>query len=114
MIFGLFQSVEKKTRANAATWLELADKIYDYRRDVLSESDRNAIQQAAGKTDADGMLAAEADDQLAGSSRGSRSGSNLCDSGCRIVRQFQRGQRVHAVFRRRLTIKLAIVQFNLL
>lgn len=47
MIFGLFQSVEKKTRSNAATWLELADKVYNYRRDVLSESDRNAIQQAA-------------------------------------------------------------------
>lgn len=48
MFFGLFSSVEKKMRANAANWLELADKVYHYRRDILPESERNALQQAAG------------------------------------------------------------------
>jgi signal peptidase I len=48
MFFGLFDSVEKKMRTTAANWLELADKIYHYRRDVLSETERNSIQQAAG------------------------------------------------------------------
>ena len=35
-MFGLFDSAEKKARTNAASWLELADRIYDYRRDVLA------------------------------------------------------------------------------
>jgi len=48
MLFGLFSSVETKMRATAANWLELADKVYDYRRDVLSEAERSALQQAAG------------------------------------------------------------------
>jgi signal peptidase I len=48
VFFGLFSSVEKKMRANAANWLELADKVYHYRRDVLGESERNALQQASG------------------------------------------------------------------
>jgi signal peptidase I len=47
MFFGLFKSVEKKMRDTAANWLELADKIYAYRRDRLSESDRTALQQSA-------------------------------------------------------------------
>ena len=34
-MFGLFQSQEKKMRENAGNWLELADKVYHYRRDVL-------------------------------------------------------------------------------
>jgi len=48
VFFGLFDSVEKKMRTTAANWLELADKVYHYRRDVLSEAERNALQQAAG------------------------------------------------------------------
>jgi signal peptidase I len=48
MFFGLFDSVEKKMRKNAGNWLELADKVYHYRRDVLSEAERTSIQQAAG------------------------------------------------------------------
>lgn len=48
MFFGLFSSVETKMRATAATWLELADKVYDYRRDVLSDSERASLQQAVG------------------------------------------------------------------
>ncbi len=35
-MFGPFASVEKKTRANAANWLELAQKIWHVRRDVLA------------------------------------------------------------------------------
>ena len=34
-MFGFFDSVEKKARTNAAGWLELADKVYSYRHDVL-------------------------------------------------------------------------------
>lgn len=48
MFFGLFDSVEKKMRATAANWLELADKIYHYRRDVLSDAERGSLQQASG------------------------------------------------------------------
>jgi signal peptidase I len=48
MFFGLFDSVEKKTRTTAANWLELAEKVHHYRRDVLSEAERSAIQQATG------------------------------------------------------------------
>ncbi|CAM2850122.1 signal peptidase I [Rariglobus hedericola] len=48
MFFGLFDSVEKKMRNNAANWLELSDKVYNYRRDVLTEAERNTLQQAAG------------------------------------------------------------------
>lgn len=48
MFFGLFSSVEKKTRATAANWLELADKVYHYRRDVLNDAERIALSQATG------------------------------------------------------------------
>jgi signal peptidase I len=48
MFFGLFDSVEKKTRTTAANWLELADKVHHYRRDVLSEAERGSLQQASG------------------------------------------------------------------
>ena len=34
-MFGFFDSQEKKMRENGANWLELADKIYCFRRDVL-------------------------------------------------------------------------------
>jgi len=34
-MFGFFASQEKKMRENAANWLELADKIWHFRRDVL-------------------------------------------------------------------------------
>ena len=47
MFFGLFDSVEKKMRHSAANWLELADKVYAYRRDRLSEQDLNALQQSS-------------------------------------------------------------------
>jgi signal peptidase I len=44
-MFGLFSSVEKQMRANATNWLELADKIFHYRRDQLSAADRADLQQ---------------------------------------------------------------------
>ena len=47
MFFGLFSSVESKMRTTAANWLELAEKVYHYRRDVLSEPERNALQMAS-------------------------------------------------------------------
>jgi signal peptidase I len=34
-LFGLFASQEKKMRQNAANWLELADRVWHFRRDVL-------------------------------------------------------------------------------
>jgi signal peptidase I len=44
-MFGLFSSVEKQMRANATNWLELADKIFHYRRDQISATDRADLQQ---------------------------------------------------------------------
>jgi len=38
-MFGFFASQEKKMRENAANWLELADKVWNFRRDRLSEKD---------------------------------------------------------------------------
>ena len=35
-MFGLFESQEKKMRVNAANWLEIADKVYHFRRDLLA------------------------------------------------------------------------------
>ncbi|MBI5769016.1 MAG: signal peptidase I [Verrucomicrobia bacterium] len=35
-MFGLFASQEKKMRENAGNWLELAEKVYHFRRDVLA------------------------------------------------------------------------------
>ena len=37
-MFGIFASAERKMRENAGNWLELADKVYHYRRDVLPAS----------------------------------------------------------------------------
>ena len=34
-MFGLFESQEKKMRDNASNWLELASKVWHYRRDRL-------------------------------------------------------------------------------
>lgn len=44
-MFGLFDSVEKTMRKNSVNWLELADKIYHYRRDELKEQERAQLQQ---------------------------------------------------------------------
>jgi signal peptidase I len=42
-VFGLFASQEKKMRQNAVNWLELADKVWNYRRDVLKASELQAL-----------------------------------------------------------------------
>jgi signal peptidase I len=47
-MFGLFASPERKMRENAGNWLELADKVYHYRRDVLAPGETAALQSAAG------------------------------------------------------------------
>jgi signal peptidase I len=47
VLFGLFDSVEKKMRTNAANWLELSEKVYNYRRDLMSDGERGSLQQAA-------------------------------------------------------------------
>lgn len=43
-MFGFFKSQEKKMRENAANWLELADKVYHYRRDVLPAGEVAQLQ----------------------------------------------------------------------
>ena len=48
-MFGLFDSQEKKMRENAANWLEVADKVYHFRRDVLPAAQVAELQsQIAG------------------------------------------------------------------
>lgn len=47
-MFGLFASQHHKTRRLASDWLELADKVFQYRRDVLSEADRSELAESAG------------------------------------------------------------------
>ena len=42
-MFGLFDSVETKMRKTAANWLEVAGKVYHYRRDVLSDKNREEL-----------------------------------------------------------------------
>ncbi|ACB76476.1 signal peptidase I [Opitutus terrae] len=42
-MFGFFASQEKKTRAHAANWLELADKVWHFRRDQLSPQDNDEL-----------------------------------------------------------------------
>ena len=43
-MFGFFASQEKKMRENAANWLELAGKVYHFRRDVLSAAQVAELQ----------------------------------------------------------------------
>lgn len=42
-MFGIFDSQEKKMRGNAANWLELADKVWNYRRDRLTAAEADAL-----------------------------------------------------------------------
>ncbi len=48
-MFGFFDSVETKMRKTAVSWLEVADKIYAYRRDVLPEKDRHELVSESEK-----------------------------------------------------------------
>ena len=48
-MFGFFESQEKKMRDNAANWLEVADKVYHFRRDLLPAMQVTELQsQASG------------------------------------------------------------------
>ncbi|MDR0353770.1 MAG: signal peptidase I [Opitutaceae bacterium] len=47
-MFALFQTLEKQMRSNARNWLELADKIYHYRRDELTDADLSDLQKKTG------------------------------------------------------------------
>jgi signal peptidase I len=44
-LFGLFDSQEKKMRQNAANWLDLADKVWAIRRDVLTADEAADLQK---------------------------------------------------------------------
>lgn len=48
-MFGLFASQHRKTRKLAADWLDLADKVFHYRRDILPPADLAALTSAAGQ-----------------------------------------------------------------
>ncbi|TVR50864.1 MAG: signal peptidase I [Puniceicoccaceae bacterium] len=42
-MFGLLISETRRARKNAANWLHLAHKVYHYRRDLMTEKDRNQL-----------------------------------------------------------------------
>ena len=48
-MFGIFSSQHQKTRRLAADWLELSDKVFNYRRDVLPSADLAALNNAAAQ-----------------------------------------------------------------
>jgi signal peptidase I len=42
-MFGIFESQEKKMRENASNWLELASKVWHYRRDMIGAKDAEEL-----------------------------------------------------------------------
>ena len=46
-MFGFFESQDKKMRDNASNWLELASKVWSYRRDELGDRDSGDLQRRA-------------------------------------------------------------------
>src|SRR5471032_1273611 len=44
-MFGFFESQEKKMRENASNWLEVASRVWSYRRDRLNESESDELVQ---------------------------------------------------------------------
>ncbi|MDB6169208.1 MAG: signal peptidase [Verrucomicrobia bacterium] len=44
-MFGLFASADSKMRESATNWLEVADKVWHFRRDVLSAKDAAELRQ---------------------------------------------------------------------
>jgi signal peptidase I len=48
-MFGFFDSQEKKMRDNAANWLELAAKVWNYRRDRLSAKESDELLGRTGE-----------------------------------------------------------------
>ncbi len=47
-MFGIFASQHQKTRRLASDWLELAEKVFNYRKDVLTEAERGELAEAGG------------------------------------------------------------------
>jgi signal peptidase I len=47
-MFSLFYSEQKKMRRSAENWLEVADRVYNFRRDLLSASQNQRLLSAAG------------------------------------------------------------------
>ena len=48
-MFGFFASQDKKMRDNAANWLELAEKVFQFRRDVLAPAQVDELQSRRGE-----------------------------------------------------------------
>lgn len=48
-MFGFFESEEKKARQAAANWLELAERVFHYRRDQLTATQTQQLQGAVGE-----------------------------------------------------------------
>jgi signal peptidase I len=48
-MFGFFTSAEKKLRQSASQWLEIADRVWSYRRDELKPEDSVRLLQAKDK-----------------------------------------------------------------
>lgn len=48
-MFSFFYSEQKKMRQNAENWLEIADRVYKFRRDRLSEAQSQRLLTAAGE-----------------------------------------------------------------
>ena len=44
-MFGFFDSQDQKMRENAANWLELADKVWHFRRDMLTDREGGELRQ---------------------------------------------------------------------
>ena len=47
-MFGFFESQEKKMRDNASNWLEVATKVWNYRRDMLSAKESDELVERTG------------------------------------------------------------------
>jgi len=47
-MFGFFESQEKKMRDNASNWLEVASKVWNYRRDTLSARESDELVERTG------------------------------------------------------------------
>ena len=48
-MFSFLYSEQKKMRQNAENWLEVADRVYKYRRDQLNDSQLNRLAAASGE-----------------------------------------------------------------
>jgi signal peptidase I len=48
-MFGFFESQEMKMRENASNWLEVASRVWNYRRDLLGEKESDDLVQRTGE-----------------------------------------------------------------